>query len=201
MTNGTRAAYDRIFGTGEEEDEEDDAPLTVASAEEISAAFEEGEILVLPGIGKPVRLRPITPLVLATRAGKIPNPMIDQVVRLMAIQTDPLDRMSEAKQVQVYKDNGIAFQYAASLMIIEPPFAMPPKDAAEDWRPPRGHIGPMHLKERDYLFLVYTYMQGSAENLLPFRRANRVRRSPRSGEGVRRAPEHVLGTDGEGEAA
>lgn len=201
MADETRAIYERVFGKQEDESEYDEIPLVPASAEDIIDPFENGEVLTLPGIGKAVRLRPITPAVMATRVGKIPNPMESEVIRLLAITEDKVDRMPEAKQIQHYKDNSLAYQYAAALMIIEPQFVMPPKDAAPDWRPPKGCIGPMHLKERDYIFLVYTYMQGGAEALLPFRKPQRVKRSARSGEGVRRPAELVPGASENGEAA
>lgn len=201
MDETTRSVYERVFGKQENEDDFEEVPLEPASADDIIDPFENGEVLTLPGIGKPVRLRPITPAVMATRVGKIPNPYENEVIRLLAITEDKVDRMPEAKQIQHYKDNAIAYQYAAALMIMEPPFVMPPKDAGPDWRPPKGSIGPMHLKERDYIFLVYTYMQGGAEALLPFRKPKRIPRGARSGEGVRREAELLPRASEEEQAA
>lgn len=197
----TRSTYDRLMGRDTDDEEFDELPLVPASADEIIEPFERGEVLTLPGIGKPMRLRPVTPAVLATRVGRIPNPYAESVVRLLAVQGDPLDRVSETKQIQTYRDNAIAFQHAAALVIMEPPFVMPPKDAPESWRPPKGSIGPMHLKEQDYQFIFYTYIQGSAERLMPFRKPHRVRRSARSGEGVRGPAELVPRADTNGAEA
>lgn len=199
MADETRTAYDRLMGRDDDSEEYEEIPLAPATAADIIEPFEEGEVLRLPGIGKPVRLRPVTPAVLATRVGKIPNPYVEQVIRLLAVQTDPLDRLTEAKQIQTYRDNAIAFQYAAALVIMDPPFVMPPKDAPLDWRPPKGSIGPMHLKEQDYQFIFYTYIQGSAERLMPFRKPERVRRSARSSEGIRRQAELLPGADSNGQ--
>lgn len=201
MAGDTRSLLDRLMEGKPDEDEEDWEELPDEepdTADEFDKPVSEGVVYRLPGCGKKARLRSVTPLVLAARAGKIVNPMVDEVVRLLAIQTDPLDKMPEAKQVTLYRDNGRAFIYTAKLIIMDPPFIIPELDKRE---PGKGEIGPGHLKERDYLWLAYTYLQGQAKDLLPFRATNRVRRSSRSGDDLRGQAEPVFGANGEGPEA
>lgn len=196
----TRSLLDRLIEGGNPNTEEDWEEVTddeVDSAEEFDKPVKEGVVYRLPGCGKKARIRSVTPLVLAARAGRVPNPMVDEVVRLLAIQTDPLEKMSEAKQIQMYKDNGVAFIYAAKLLIVEPAFIIPEQDKRQP-DTSKGEIGPDHLKERDYLWLAYTFLQGQAKDLIPFRATNRIRRSARSGSDLRGEAEQLPRTNGNG---
>lgn len=124
----------------------------------------EGELIKLPGSGNVARLvrPPLASLVLTN--GGAPNPLSRDVQRLLAGTAPPKD---EADRWESYKKNTRALQEIAALCLAEPRLVL-------DRQPGDDEIGPDDLAEQDYLFIYYTWLEGAAENVAPFRVAARV---------------------------
>jgi hypothetical protein len=120
---------------------------------------EEGELIRLPGSGNVARLiRP--PLAsMALSSNGVPNPLSRDVQRLLAGTAPPKD---EDARWRNYQANMRGMQEIAQLCLKEPILRL-------DGPPQEGEIGPDDLTDLDYTFLVYTWVEGAAEAVAPFR--------------------------------
>jgi hypothetical protein len=134
-------------------------PLTVTPASAWRTAREQGELIRLPGCGNVARLvRP--PLArLALTNGGVPNPLSREVQRLLSGSAPPRDENERWKN---YVANMRAMQEIAQLCLVEPKLRL-------DGPPQEGEIGPEDLTDLDYTWLFYTWVEGAAEQVAPFR--------------------------------
>lgn len=124
---------------------------------------EEGRKYRLPGSGLIAKLRRPGLTGMITRAGHVPNPISGAVLRLLAKQDDPLAKPSEDEMIAAYLDNAEAFQQIAALAFVYPRLVLDREPNRAD-----GEIGPQHVANLDYIFIVYQLVEGYAAKLLPF---------------------------------
>lgn len=122
----------------------------------------DGDLFVLPGSGNVARLRRVSLTALAA-AGAIPNDTADRVLRLMAIEIKA-EQLSDEQQLAVYKRNQRAFIDVAARCLVAPVLIV---DGAPDYE--RDQIGPDDLADRDYTWLFYSWINGTADQVSPFR--------------------------------
>jgi len=120
---------------------------------------EEGELIRLPGSGNVARLvrPPLAQMVLSSNG--VPNPLSRDVQKLLAGAPPPKD---EAGRWANYQANTRGMQELAALCLVEPKLRL-------DGPPQEGEIGPEDLTDYDYTFIVYTWVEGAAEQVAPFR--------------------------------
>lgn len=120
---------------------------------------EEGELIRLPGSGNVARLirPPLAHLVLSSNG--VPNPLSRNVQKLLAGTPPPKD---EHARWANYQANVRGMQELAALCLLEPKLRL-------DGPPGEGEIGPEDLADLDYTFIVYTWVEGAAEQVAPFR--------------------------------
>jgi hypothetical protein len=134
-------------------------PIAVTPASVWRRKREEGELIRLPGSGNVARLirPPLAQMVLSSNG--VPNPLSRDVQRLLAGSAPPKD---EAGRWANYQANVRGMQELAALCLVEPKLRL-------DGPPGEGEIGPEDLSDLDYTFIVYTWVEGAAEAVAPFR--------------------------------
>lgn len=145
----------------------DDAPLAPTSAHEWRQRT-AGELYRLPGSGGIARLRRLSLVTLAA-AGAVPNPLVEEILRLGVITAPDSAKASEADQMAFYRRNQKAFIEVARRCLVSPVLIT---DREPD--PDRNEIGPDDLAERDYTWLFYGFVNGLDAQLEPFRVRRRV---------------------------
>ena len=133
------------------------APTTVTGASQWRRG-QLGELYTLPGCGYVARLIRPSLTALAASVGGIANPLSNELLTLAAGRR-PAD---DAQVLAFYQKNCRAYLEAAALCFIEPRLVL-------DREPKEGEIGPGDLTDYDYTWLYYTFIQGDAEALAPFR--------------------------------
>lgn len=128
---------------------------------------EEGELIRLPGSGNVARLVRPSLTTMALTNGGVPNPLSSVVQRFIAGSAGLTPARDAAEQWEIYKKNTRALQEIAVLCLAEPKLAL-------DRPPSEGEIGPEDLTDLDYSWIYYTWLEGAAENVAPFRVAQRV---------------------------
>lgn len=133
--------------------------LSITPASTWRSAREAGELIKLPGCGNVARL--IRPALgkLALTNGGVPNPLSRNVQRLLSGAAPPRD---ENERWANYQTNTRAMQEIAQLCLVEPKLRL-------DGPPQEGEIGPEDLTDLDYTWLYYTWVEGAAEQVAPFR--------------------------------
>lgn len=139
-----------------------DKPTTPTPASAWRRATTEGELIKLPGSGNVARLvRP--PLSkLALTSGGAPNPLSRAVQSFLASREGVTPLRDDADRWESYKKNTRALQEIAALCLAEPKLALdrPPND---------DEIGPEDLTDLDYGWIYYTWLEGAAATIAPFR--------------------------------
>jgi len=120
---------------------------------------EEGELIRLPGSGNVARLvrPPLAQMVLSSNGAS--NPLSRHVQKLLAGTAPPKD---EETRWANYQANTRGMQELAALCLLEPKLRL-------DGPPGENEIGPEDLTDLDYTFIVYTWVEGAAEQVAPFR--------------------------------
>lgn len=119
----------------------------------------QGELIKLPGSGNVARLvRPPLASMVLTNHGA-PNPLSRDVQRLLSGTAPPKDEQERWKN---YQQNMRGMQELAALCLVEPRLRL-------DGEPQDGEIGPDDLTDLDYTFITYTWVEGAAESVAPFR--------------------------------
>ena len=122
--------------------------------------WREGELIRLPGCGHVARLKRPSLTALAGTTNGVPNPLSPAVLRLIAGR--PTTTLEE--RIENVKSNSRAFMEVAALCLIEPRLVL-------DGEPGPGEIGPQDLSDTDYTWIYYTYVEGVASEVVPFRLA------------------------------
>lgn len=119
----------------------------------------EGELIRLPGCGHVARLvrPPMSKLVLTSNG--VPNPLSRNVQKLISGTPPPKD---EQTRWENYQANMRGMQEVAALCMVEPRLRL-------DGAPEDGEIGADDLTDLDYTFILYTWVEGAAESVAPFR--------------------------------
>ena len=89
----------------------------------------------------------------------MPNPLSRNVQRLLAGTAPPKD---EQERWANYQANMRGMQEIAKLCLVEPKLNL-------DGPPQEGEIGPEDLTDLDYTFIMYTWVEGAADGVAPFR--------------------------------
>ena len=135
------------------------AEQTVTPASLWRKRREEGELIKLPGSGNVARLiRPPLASMVLTNHGA-PNPLSRDVQRLLSGTPPPKDEQERWKN---YQQNMRGLQELAALCLAEPKLKL-------DGPPGEGEIGPDDLTDLDYTFIWYTWVEGAADGVAPFR--------------------------------
>ncbi len=134
-------------------------PTAPTPASSWRRAREEGELIRLPGSGNVARLirPPLSQMALSSNG--VPNPLSREVQKLLAGTAPPKDEEARWKN---YQANMRGMQEIAALCLKEPRLRL-------DGPPQEGEIGPEDLTDLDYTFLLYTWVEGAAESVAPFR--------------------------------
>jgi len=137
----------------------DPKPTAPTPASAWRKATVEGELIRLPGCGQVARLvrPPMSKLVLTSNG--VPNPLSRNVQKLLSGAPPPKD---ENARWENYQQNMRGMQEVAALCLAEPRLRL-------DGTPEEGEIGPDDLTDMDYTFLLYTWVEGAAEQVAPFR--------------------------------
>jgi len=123
----------------------------------------DGELYRLPGSGHVARLRRPSLMALAARAGDIPNPLADEVIKLLAGGAgSAMTETDETKRMQLFREHARAMVEVARLSFVEPRIADTPDYEA-------GEIAPEDLHDRDIMFCYFELAQGEAAALADFR--------------------------------
>lgn len=125
---------------------------------------EEDELIRLPGSGNIARLvrPPLAQMVLSSNGA--PNPLSRHVQKLLAGTPPAKD---EQARWENYQANTRGMQELAALCLVEPKLRL-------DGPPSEGEIGPEDLTDFDYTFITYTWVEGAAEAVAPFRVAEEL---------------------------
>lgn len=125
---------------------------------------EEGELIKLPGSGNVARLvrPPLARMILSSNG--VPNPLSRDVQRLLSGTAPPKDEEARWKN---YQANMRGMQELAALCLAEPKLRLDGPIGDDE-------IGPDDLADLDYTFIVYTWLQGAAEQVAPFRVAQEL---------------------------
>jgi hypothetical protein len=123
----------------------------------------EPELIRLPNSGHIVRAQRRSMLAMAAKLGHVPNPLSAEVMRLLAMG-QPSDEAPEARQVEIFTKNALAFLELFALTILEPKLII---DRDPDYA--HGEIAPSDIYDADLIWLYFTYLEGSVERVTPFR--------------------------------
>jgi hypothetical protein len=137
-------------------------PPTETPAATPARAWAAGTLVQLPGSGHAARLRKPS-LRALLHAGKVPSSLVDSVYRLVQGLIAAPEQPPE-QQRQKFMEDSAAFVYVASQCFVEPRLVT---DKAPDYD--KGEIGPDDLSDLDYIWIFYTWTEGSAEQEAPFR--------------------------------
>lgn len=135
-----------------------------APASAFRVASREGEVYELPGVGLPARLRRLPVRAMASIGELLPNPIAQAVMQLAVMaERDEAPQTPDQIQVSVQRHFN-AYVRAAELCFVEPRFV---HDREPDYD--AGEIGVADLTDIDYVWLYWTFLQGTAERVRPFR--------------------------------
>ena len=130
------------------------------------AARLAGDPYTLPGSGIVVRLVRPSLTALASTANGVPNPLSSEVLRLMS--TPP--PKNDDERAENVRRNSRAMIEVASLCLAAPKLAV-------DRDPTDDELAPDDLTSLDYAWLYYSFVEGTVNDIAPFR----VRDEQRSG--------------------
>lgn len=139
--------------------------LHAASAADFHRQAERGDLYLLPGSGLIARLRHPPLTAMAAKVGMIPNPLAEEVLRFLSIDTLAED---DAAKIARFQRNSRVFIEIASLAFVEPRLVL---DRPPDYE--QGEIGPLDLADADYTWVYFELVGGKAADLAPFRVAER----------------------------
>lgn len=132
--------------------------LIPTPAAEWRRAAIDGEVYTLPGSGRNARLRTVSLLALAARAGTVPNPLAHQVLKLEGVSRTP---KNEQEQITNYREFAAGYAEVAKLCFVEPRVVDEPNYDA-------GEIAPADLTEHDLIWLYGTFVKGVADDRARF---------------------------------
>ena len=138
-------------------------PHTPAPGATPARAWRDGQLVALPGSGHQAVLRKPSLRALLS-AGRVPNTLRDQVYRLAHPQAVAVvAAQDDAGRAALFHEESAAFIYIASQCFVSPRLVTerePDYDANE--------IGPEDISDLDYIWLFYSWTEGSRETALPF---------------------------------
>lgn len=123
----------------------------------------EPELIRLPNSGHVVLAQRRSMLAMAAKLGHVPNPLSAEIMRLLAMG-QPDDLTPEPRQVEIFAKNARAFLELFALTVLEPKLIL---DREPDYD--RGEIAPSDIYDADLIWLYFTYLEGAAERVTPFR--------------------------------
>lgn len=125
-----------------------------------SQARRVGHLVRLPGSGNVARLRRPTLTALAATTNGVPNPLSDAVMRLLAAAPPK----TEGERMAAFRTNNRGMLEVAALCFVEPVLVL---DREPD--PEAGEIGPLDLTDLDISWLYFSWVEGDAASVAPFR--------------------------------
>lgn len=137
-------------------------PITATPAREWKRQRTEGDLYELPGSGNVARLARLSLSALAATGGP-PNDIADRILSLMAVELKT-ETMTPEKQLDTYKRNQKAFVEVAARVLLSPRLIIDREPNYE-----ADEIGPQDLADRDYTWLFYTWINGTADQRRLFR--------------------------------
>ena len=137
-------------------------PPAVPTEPTSAASWSIGGLYRLPS-GNVARLSRPSLLALAA-AGRIPNPLEDEILRFVALGGADETKLTEAQQMARYQEHARVFVRVAARALLEPKLIL---DRAPD--PDHNEIGPLQLSDRDYTWIYYGFVEGSASDSALFR--------------------------------
>lgn len=163
--NGSAPTIEALKTTSAEE------PLTPSGGRAIKHLSRAGIPVRLPGCGEVVLLRRPSLMGMAMKGGRVPNPLTDEVLRYIAVDSDVLSKFTPDEQVENWRENATVMIQIASLCFVHPRLILD-RDVDDD---NDDEIGPMDLTGVDYRFLIFTFVEGDAAALAPFLEPARTR--------------------------
>ena len=136
-------------------------PTQQAAVEPTAATnWNTGGLYRLPS-GNVARL--IRPSLLAlAAAGRIPNPLEAEVLKFVAL--DSPSNLTEAEQLARYSEHAKVFVRVAARALVSPKLIID-----RDPDPAANEISPEQLSDRDYSWIYYGFVEGSADESAAFR--------------------------------
>lgn len=126
-------------------------------------AWRGGQLYRLPSGHCAQLRRPGLMAMLAT--GQIPNPLAQQVMRLLTVTTtEEIAQRTREQREEALRSNSEAFVAIAELCFVAPRLVTdhPPDYSADE-------IGAADLSDRDLLWLYYDFVEGTAQDVATFR--------------------------------
>ena len=120
-----------------------------------------GELVTLPGCGHVARLIRLSLTALVGDRRPSAPVLSADLMRLLAGRRSADD----AQALEHYQRNTRAFLEVAALCLVEPRLVL-------DRTPGEGEIGPDDLTDMDYLWIYYSWVQGTYEDTLLYRVSN-----------------------------
>ena len=165
----TTSELEAVFN-GQLNEQAPEPELEITHADEWRAFGREGALYKLPGSGKVMRLRKPSLMAMSVKAGFVPNPLQNEVLRFMA-EVDQggygRDQQSEAKQVEHYKKRVAAFLHIVVLAAVEPQVVL---DGQANYA--AGQINITDIPDRDIMWIVFSLVEGEALPIeAPFRKS------------------------------
>lgn len=145
----------------------DTKELVLTSAEDWANESKEGSLYELPGSGKVARLRKPSLLAMSIKAGYVPNPLSNEVLRFMAeVDQDRRaygsEEPSPAKKLEHYKNRVAAFMQICQLAFVSPELVLDGTGKKEN-----GQINATDLSDRDVMWIVFALVEGEALPIKP----------------------------------
>lgn len=169
---GTQSEFEALLdGQAGVDGEQTPEELKLTSAAEWREFAREGALYKLPGSGRVMRLRKPSLMAMSVKAGYVPNPLQNEVLRFMAevdqSNSYARDPQSEAKQVEHYKKRVAAFLHIVVLAAVEPEVVL---DGKADYG--AGQINITDIPDRDIMWIVFSLVEGEALPIdAPFRKS------------------------------
>ncbi len=138
----------------------------ITPATEWRTSAVEGEMWTFPGSGKIVKLTRPGLRAMVARAKQIPNPISARVVKfLVELNETRFEPKTDAQKATAFIEETDIFVEIMRMVLVEPKLA-PEGEAAN---PEQGTIDPAWIPDFDYTWVVYTFLEGAMERILPFR--------------------------------
>lgn len=157
--------------------------LTTAATWQAQGAT--GEWFVLPGSGNAAKLRRPGLINMIARAGTIPNPLSAEVIRFLA-DADLTRTPSPDERIQAFRKNAVAFEELMRATFVYPRVAPKDVEVTQDMVN-EGWIDALWINDQDVIWIVYTFLEGNAAKLLPFRLVGSAGENRLLSEAVRQA--------------
>lgn len=134
--------------------------MTVTSAAEWASARIDGQLVRLPGCGNIARLRRPSLTALAATTNGVPNPLSDAVIKLLTATP----AKSDSERLAAFLSNNRGMLEVAALCFISPVLVL---DRAPNYE--AGEIGPHDLTDLDISWIYFSWVEGDAAGVMPFR--------------------------------